>query len=99
MRQEAYKSIYGTAKWHNDFDLAKASSKMPPFKQMMTYVHSESQTIMGDKSKIVRVGNHSLPFIPKVYLEVSSNFVYQWQTTHCTCQCLGFVVLATLLVT
>lgn len=75
MRQEAYKSIYGTAKWHNDFDLAKASSKMPPFKQMMTYVHSESQTIMGDKSKIVRVGNHSLSFIPKVYLEVSNNFV------------------------
>ncbi|XP_066149370.1 proteasome adapter and scaffold protein ECM29 [Euwallacea fornicatus] len=70
VHQEAFKSIYGIAKWQNDFDLAKAVSKMPPFKEMAKYMSDEVSALMTDKNRVVLVGNHSLPFAPKVYLEI-----------------------------
>lgn len=77
MRQEAFKSIYGTTR-KNDFDLSNVINKsaMPSFSEMTKYVYSESLSNMADKTKVINIGNHSLPFAPKTYLEVRKTRVF-----------------------
>ncbi|KAL1514253.1 hypothetical protein ABEB36_003540 [Hypothenemus hampei] len=69
VRQEAVKSIYGTSR-QADFDISNISAKMPSFEEMTNYVYNQSSDIMTDKTKVIQIGNHSLPFTAKVYLEI-----------------------------
>ncbi|CAH1134863.1 unnamed protein product [Ceutorhynchus assimilis] len=71
VRQEAFKSIYGTTKkMYFDTSNTIDSSSLPSFLEMTKHAFNEYTINMNDKNKIVNIGNHSLPFQVSTYLEI-----------------------------
>lgn len=73
---EAFKSLYGTSR-KGDVDLAKLEKikdapkvVLPVFEEITKYVYVEAETRVKDGSKRVSIGNHVLPFMTNVYVEV-----------------------------
>lgn len=73
---EAFKSLYGTSR-KGDVDLAKLEKikdapkvVLPVFEEITKYVYVEAETRVKDGSKRVSIGNHVLPFMTNVYVEI-----------------------------